>query len=378
MRNCLRSLIGILLIVSAALTIAYRPAAAQEPDAPVFISFDAPGAGTGAGMGTYPVAINQANAVTGNYYDGSFVSHGFVRAHGVVTASFDAPNAINGTFPVGINSEGAITGYFYDANLIPHGFLRATDGSIVAFDAPGAVNGTSPLAINSSGEITGNFADLNVVLHGFLRTRDGRITTFDVAGAGSGFLDGTLAFGNSPFGGTSAGIAADRTITGAYADMGVLHGFIRSPDGSISTFDVPDGSYTGPTALGKDEGITGSYFEPIAGNPLGGNFRGFLRTRNGDFSTFDAATYSPCCIWTFPEAINPEGSITGYDNDGHNRFYAFVRTREGEIATFSVPGAGTAGFQGTLAFGINPAGAITGRYIDASNVSHGFIRMPQD
>src|SRR5438105_3639550 len=55
---------------------------------------------------------------------------------------FDAPGAGTaagqGTFPSGINPSGAITGFIRDANVARHGFLRAPDGTFTIFDDPGA------------------------------------------------------------------------------------------------------------------------------------------------------------------------------------------------------------------------------------------------
>ena len=53
-----------------------------------------------------------------------------------------------------------------------------------------------------------------------------------------------------------------------------------------------------------------------------------------------------------------------------------MRTKQGDITTFDVPGAGAGAGQGTVALFNNPADAITGYYIDANNVFHGFLRIP--
>jgi hypothetical protein len=66
----------------------------------------------------------------------------------------------------------------------------------------------------------------------------------------------------------------------------------------------------------------------------------------------------------------------GYYNDASGVFHGFLRTPDGAITTFDVPGAGTGPGQGTFAGNINPAQAIAGRYVDASGVSHGFLRAP--
>ena len=81
-------------------------------------------------------------------------------------------------------------------------------------------------------------------------------------------------------------------------------------------------------------------------------------------------------IEPFPSGINPAGTITGSFKDGFTINHGFVRTSDGNITTFDVPGAGTGFNQGTAPLGITPGGAIMGRYIDADYGSHGFIRMP--
>ena len=74
--------------------------------------------------------------------------------------------------------------------------MRARDGTITNYDVPGAgtgmYQGTNACwfipawgGINPAGTVTGFYADSNNVYHGFLRTREGEITTFDAPGAGT-------------------------------------------------------------------------------------------------------------------------------------------------------------------------------------------------
>ena len=123
--------------------------------------------------------------------------------------------------------------------------------------------------------------------------------------------------------------------------------------------------------------ITGSYFQPVSGNPFGGNNRGFVRAPDGTFTTFDAvpSPSSPCCTWTFGIAINPTGEVAGWDNDYLNVNHGFVRANDGTVTILDAPGAGTGfnGSQGTLARSINPAGQVAGFYADANTVYHGFL-----
>jgi hypothetical protein len=225
----------------------------------------------------------------------------------------------------------------------------------------------------------GTYVDANNVSHGFLRDSNGTFTTFDVPGA----LQQPFSFATVPI-----DISPDRTIFGGYVDVNFDgHGFLRTASGAFTEINGPGGTPIGIQApfsqalnLGiNPEGvITGTYFEPISGNPFGGNYRVFVRAPDGTFTTFDAATYPPCCIWSFPSAINPAGTITGSFNDGFNVNHGFVRTSDGTVTTFDAPGAATGhGQLGTVPLSITPAGVIMGKYFDANNGTHGFLFLPQ-
>jgi hypothetical protein len=334
---------------------------AKNDQSGTYITFDVPGAVNG----TYPQAINPAGTVTGNYSDADFVTHGFLRSLDGTITTFDIPGAAGYTNPEAINPTGTITGDYADINGVFPGFVRSPDGSITTFDVAGDVFGLFASAINPAGAITGTYFDADIIAHGFLRSPDGTITTFDVPGAANAFASAINPAG---------------AITGSYADAnGLSHGFLRSPDGTITTFDVPGASTTRgatlPTAINPVGTITGSYFQPIQGNPFGGNYRGFLRAKDGTFTTFDAvpSPSDPCCTWTSPLAINPAGEIVGYDNDFHDLNHGVLRAKDGSITILDAPGAGTRHFQGTYAVSINPSGQITGYYVDANNVYHGFV-----
>src|SRR5204863_3633093 len=153
---------------------------------------------TAAGQGTRAYAINPSGEITGFFTDSTNVAHGYVRSNQGVITVFDAPGAGTGpgegTFPFSpliINPKGAISGYYVDSSGVRHGFLRDKIGTITTFDVLGA--GTSPgqgtfgYAISQTGAITGYYYDSANVGHGFLRDRNGIITTFDVPGSGTGF-----------------------------------------------------------------------------------------------------------------------------------------------------------------------------------------------
>jgi len=264
-------------------------------------------------------------------------------------------------------------------------FAMAQNPRIIEFEAPGAGStpglglGTQGEDINPAGAITGLYADANNVMHGFLRTPQGRVITFDAPGAGT---VPNLYFKSTPAGtlggqGTYAmSINPEGAITGSYIDESNLgHGFLLAPDGTTFTsFDDPDAG-------------TAAYQGTFAWNinPAGvtaGNYwdvntvrHGFVRTPDGKFTNFDPSG-SVSTFVSLATCINPAGAVTGtyYDADGVE--HGFVRAPDGKITEFDVPGAGTEGGQGTWGTSINTEGAVTGGYVTGDNVSHGFVRAP--
>src|ERR1017187_2233915 len=102
--------------------------------------------------------------------------------------------------------------------------------AFITFDAALGALYTSPTSVNASGDCTGSYqASGGGMDHGFLRTSDGTITTFDLVGA--------LASGTSPY-----GINDSDVIAGSYQGSDfIFHGFVRAADGTITSFD-PVGS----------------------------------------------------------------------------------------------------------------------------------------
>src|SRR5436190_3912813 len=210
--------------------------------------------------------------------------------------------------------------------------------TITTFDAPGAgtdpFQGTYATNIAPSGPIIGFTGDANNVRHGFIRSQDGGFTIFDAPGAGTAAFQGTRAYATNPSG----------TVTGWFNDStGAIHGYVRSNQGAITVFDAP-GAGTGPFPEGTfpwspliinpNGAITGWYTDSALVS------HGFLRDRNGGFTTFDVpgAEVGP---GTFPFAISPGGEITGFYDNGINANHGFLRDKKGVITTFDVPGAGT-------------------------------------
>jgi hypothetical protein len=225
---------------------------------------------------------------------------------------------------------------------------RAQQIHIISFDAPGAdttagdYNGTLGLGINNLGTITGTYIDINDVYHGFLRSTDGSFTTFEAPGADTTAYsyNGTIPISINDLG----------VITGNYYDAnGFGHGFLREPDGKFTTFDVPGvGGYgTSAIAMNLEGAVVGYYTDS---NYL---YHAFLRSPDGTFTTWsapDACTDVPQgCIGTGATNINAFGIIVGgyTDNSGNFVHHSYVRGLDGDLNVFDVPGAGTGSYQGT-------------------------------
>lgn len=143
-------------------------------------TFDVPGAGTGDFQGTgcpgCAPGLNQWGAIAGIYSDSNSVNHGFLRSPEGKFTTFDAPGAGTASYqgtgcfsdcPVVLNDWGAITGNYIDANYTTHGYLRSPEGTIVTVDPVGSTYTFSD-GLNDLGLITGYYLDANGVYHGFL------------------------------------------------------------------------------------------------------------------------------------------------------------------------------------------------------------------
>jgi hypothetical protein len=359
------------------------------------ITFDAPGAGATPGSfqgtGCYSdcsVLINNFGAITGTYFDANNVFHGFIRSPEGKFTTFDAPEAdttagdFNGTFPNGINDAGAITGFYADASGGTHGFLRSPEGAFTTFDVTGSTMGsTIANALNLEGAIVGFFADQNGVFRPFLRRPNGTFTTWSVPGeCNTGPATGC-------FGSASTSINLFGAASSGYEDnLGnfVDHGLLRSADGKLTPFDVPGagtGPYQGTGCPGCSRPI--NLFGANAGFVIDGKnvVHGYLRSHMGKITTFDAPGEGPQGLGCFNDCsmgLNDFGAITGSYLDAKNVFHGYLRSPEGNFTTFDAPGADkTAGdFNGTFPVSINDWGVITGYYVDKNNVIHGFVRFP--
>lgn len=361
-------------------------AAIAKTDAQQLITFDEPNATAGPLVGTEAQSINDWGTITGDYADSNGGVHGFVRTADGKYASFDAPGAnpspgynclyfAGGTCPQAINDLGAVAGFEGDANGVFHGFVRAADGKILTFDATGAGTGagegTFPFGINVWGAITGYTIDGNETAHGFLRRIDGTFAIFDAPRAGTGPGFGTYA----------ASINDEGAISGAVTDLtGFNHGFVRAPDGKITNFDAPGAASSSigtASVLINDAGVVAGLVFQGSGDVT----YGFEGNGSGKLTTFQAPEAGTGGFeGTNVNALNLEGTTTGYVTDSNEENHTFVRYANGKAVTFDVPGqlALPGSDFGSAGYGINAFNVVAGRWHDSNLALHAFVWSPQE
>jgi hypothetical protein len=319
-------------------------------------------------------ANNDFGVIVGSYTDKDVVPHGFLRTPFGEIVSFDAPgaglgtNLDQGTFAYSVNDLGVIAGEFQDPSYVYHAFIRYPDGSFKTYDVEGAGTasdkacapfcGTDALDINLEGETAGFYVDGNNVYHGFVRSRDGAITTFDPMGSVFTFVCEETC------------LNVEGATTGYYADEnGAYHGFIRDPDGTITTVDAPGSvSYTISASINV-EGRTTGYF-------LGsdGAVHGYVRTRAGEYTQIDVPGAAVTGTGIF--SINALGAVTGEFLDAKNEMHGFERFADGSFAKFDAMGAGMTAGEGTRPSTNNLQGEVTGWWVDKYGLNHGFVWVP--
>ena len=174
----------------------------------------------------------------------------------------------------------------------------------------------------------------------------------------------------------AVGAIAGFTIDAVYDE----HGYVRYPNGAITTFDAPGAgttpyTYQGtwPNAINLGGTIVGYITDTNTTN------HGFVRYPNGHFTTFDApgavatpGTYQGTDLY----GVNLWGAIVGSYTDAKDVSHGFLLNPDGTFTKIDVPGAGTSPLQGTIPLSINLEGAITGVYFDANGAGHGFVVNP--
>jgi hypothetical protein len=240
--------------------------------------------------------------------------------------------------------------------------------SIETFDAPGATD-TYPQAINELGRMTGYFSDSSRRYHAFVRSPFGTLSTFDAPNAASdGQSTGTFAVAINALGQIVG------TVYGLDGENLSARGFVRSPNGAITEFDAAaDALRTEPQAINVFGWIGGKYLD------LGFKEHAFVRSPNGTVTTFDAPDFF---TWGVRQIL-PNGAVIGVSSTTAGLFRGFIRASNGSLSSFDAPdvsptvgGVFCGKCWGTFSTAASPTGRIVGYYGASSGVIRSFLREP--
>ena len=274
-------------------------------------------------------------------------SHGYVTEHGVAT-TIDHPDAATvpstpdgqtGTGTLGINDRGQVVGVYESPDRVVHHFVRDRKGRFTTIADPPGVK-TDRLSyettdINNRGQIVGFYNDdQGSTTSGFLREENGRFRPIAVPGAQV----------TGPFRINDRG-----QIVGLVADARGVHGFLWQ-HGKATTVDVPGATATLLFGINNRGQMVGVY---VDGD---GNYRGFLRDRNGHVTTIDAPGAAQQAGGTQLSSVNEHGQIVGavFDAQGSSRGFRYER---GHFTWIDQPGATY-----TRALDIDNHGHVVGDY----------------
>jgi hypothetical protein len=209
-----------------------------------------------------------------------------------------------------------------------------------------SVNGesTKPLAINSNGDVAGiyNYGSSYDATQAFVRTSDGTITTFNVPGANYTFV------GNI----NDQGVIAGTYVVVGADNVSTYYGYVRSSAGVITTI-TPPGATDVDSAFINDNGV-------VAGN-YNGETAGYIMAPDGSFTTFTVTGESFLNV----SGININGDVGGATGSSPGVYDGlFVRTSAGAYYTIAHDfGNAYLGFAGGSAYGINASDEIVGTTI---------------
>src|SRR5262249_52622277 len=151
----------------------------------------------------------------------------------------------------------------------------------IIFDPPGSIQ-TTPEAINASSWVVGAYRDAGGASHGFLRMPDGTITTVEPPGATTS---------------TAWSITDVGTVAGEYKTATGDHIFTQSTDGKFASFDIP-GAKSITDAFSNSSGVLAGTYQDNTNH-----YDGFIRAVDGTITTISLSSN------TSVAAINTDGTV---------------------------------------------------------------------
>ncbi len=220
---------------------------------------------------------------------------GFTLTDGVFT-TYDFPGSVN-TFFYALDNVGKAAGHYKDADGLYHGIILE-NGELRQYDFPGAAETHIYGLSDETGALSGNIVDAAGVFHAF----SGELTiTFP--GAVNTYGDFINAAG---------------AVVGSYVDAnGMPHGYIRNPDGSFTTIDLPKMPNLEFLFVNTitDFGVIG--FRAKAANDI---LRSYILLPSGTLYEVQL----PGSVITVVRNVNQDGSIIGYYDLADGRRHGFV------------------------------------------------------
>ncbi len=220
---------------------------------------------------------------------------GFTLIDGVFT-TYDFPDSQN-TYFYALGNSGQAAGHYKDSNGLYHGVILE-NGELRQYDFPGAAETHIYGISDETGALSGNIVDAAGVTHAFSGEL---IITFP--GAVNTYGDFVNAAG---------------AVVGSYVDAdGMPHGFIRNPDGSFTTIDLPEVPHLQFLFVNTitDAGMIG--FRAKAANDI---LRSYILLPDG--TLYEVRL--PGSAITVVRNVNQDGSIIGYYDLTDGRRLGFV------------------------------------------------------
>jgi hypothetical protein len=202
-------------------------------------------AGSGVYQGTYALSINDANEISGVYFDSSSVEHGFTRDASGNYTTFSVPGGANVISAV-LNQSGEVAGTYtvVTTGSTFYGYVMDTAGNITTFGVPDSEE-TYVSGMNASGQVTGYYYDGDNA-QPFFRDEYGNITTFSV----TGYL-------------WNAGIEDNGNTVGSYQASGTDKGWQMTAAGDLTYFKDPSAGSQGThsSCVSSNGKIAGYYWD---------------------------------------------------------------------------------------------------------------------
>ena len=344
-------------------TVTYTPVAGFDGSDSFTYTIDDDHGGQATGSVTVTVLPNPGVVVNGTLYTVlQFIPEGVVEA-----AAW------------GINDTGQIAGSSRFADGSERPTFIDVDGSLTVIDVPSTVG--RAFGINNSGTISGFFfevaeaAEEQFIGQSFVWDSASRtLVAFyaipnAVSTAGLKINDAGVIVGQVQL--TASGPTQNDTQEepegGEPEGEGATLGFIRAPNGAITTFTVPGAFNTFLGGINNPGQIVGGFTIGTGEDAL---LFGFLRNIDGTFSAFNVSDENGTPLGTLANDINDAGVIVGHFM-AEEIVLPFLRKPDGTIQRFDIPGAIQARFSD-----INNRDVISGFAIGEEGLFQALVLTP--